>query len=524
MGVEALLGSLSRSFPIDAGNIEVLESPTEFLQCLCNGIKHAKRDVTLCALYCGMGEAEEETLWDCIQESKVNIRILFDAQRALRPVERNGPSSVDSILKRLFHSDDKSGEEGRIEMHLFHSPLLRGIIHRALPVRIREIVGVQHMKMYVFDDSVLLSGANLSETYFTNRQDRYILFKNAPELANFVLNVFNEIIKSSYQVIVPALEGGKALNAVSPQEVVPQYGMKATTGFVLKRPVYDPVLQPYIFCSDLRERLERIILPKETDEHLYKVAFPHKYQIGHVGFGVDDMRECMSGGMSGVSDTLIFPTFQAGFARVRQDEVLTLGFLRYLAHYARQVDGPMAGELWIATPYMNFSASYEHAFHQIPHNIKMTILTSSMESNGFYQSKGISSNIPHAYSYLEKKLWRKMQKSSQYSNYIQNSRILREFHHENSEFHAKGMYWKPFDRQEPMVLTVGSSNYGRRSLNRDLELQAFIVTRNEGLKSSFEKEWNHLISKSRVVEWEDLMRRKGPYLSRLAGRFLRSFL
>mmetsp|Transcript_3402 Transcript_3402/g.6879 ORF Transcript_3402/g.6879 Transcript_3402/m.6879 type:complete len:176 (-) Transcript_3402:725-1252(-) len=168
MGVEALLGSLSRSFPIDAGNIEVLESPTEFLQCLCNGIKHAKRDVTLCALYCGMGEAEEETLWDSIQESKVNIRILFDAQRALRPVERNGPSSVDSILKRLFHSDDKSGEEGRIEMHLFHSPLLRGIIHRTLPVRIREIVGVQHMKMYVFDDSVLLSGANLSATYFTN--------------------------------------------------------------------------------------------------------------------------------------------------------------------------------------------------------------------------------------------------------------------------------------------------------------------------------------------------------------------
>lgn len=523
MGVEALLGSLSRSFPIHAGNIEVLESPTEFLQCLCSGIKHAKKDVTLCALYCGMGEAEEETLWDCIQESKVNIRILFDAQRALRPVERNGPSSVDSILKKLFHGDDKIGSKGRIEMHLFHSPLLRGIIHRALPVRVREIIGVQHMKMYVFDDSVLLSGANLSETYFTNRQDRYILFKNAPELASFVLNVFNEILYSSYQVIVPPLEGGEALNAVSPQELVPQYSMRSTTGFILKRPAHDPVLQPYIFCRDLRARLEGIILPKGTDEHLYKVAFP-RYHIGQIGLGADDIRECMSGDMSRVSDTLVFPTFQAGFARVRQDEVLTLGLLRHISQYAQQVDNPMAGELWIATPYMNFSASYEHAFHQIPHNIKMTILTSSMESNGFYQSKGISSNIPHAYSYLEKKLWRKMQKSTQYSKYIQNSRILREFYHVDSEFHAKGMYWKPFDRREPMVLTVGSSNYGRRSLNRDLELQAFIVTRNEGLKSSFENEWNHLISKSRVVEWEDLMKRKGPYLSRFAGRFLRSFL
>lgn len=520
MGVEALLGSLSRSFPIDAGDIEVLESPAEFLQCLCGGIEHAQESVTLCALYCGLGEVEEETLWDCLQNSKVNIRILFDAQRALRPVERNGSSSVDCIQRRLSQGDDTSG---RIEMHLFHSPLLRGIIHKALPVRIREIVGVQHMKMYVFDDSVLLSGANLSETYFTNRQDRYILFKNAPELRDFVLNVFREVMHSSYQVIVPHLQGKEDVDAVSPQELVPQYALEDTKGFVLKRPRYDPILQPYIFCSDLRRRLERIVLPREIEEHLRRVAFPH-YHIGRVGFNAYDAGECMPDDVSGVPDTLVFPTIQAGFARVRQDEVLTLGFLRYISQYAREVDVPMAGELWIATPYMNFSAAYEHAFQQIPHNIKITILTSSMESNGFYQSKGISSNIPHAYSYLEKKLWKKMQSSSQYGNYIQNSRILREFYHEESEFHAKGMYWKPFDRNEPMVLTAGSSNYGRRSLNRDLELQAFIVTRNEGLKSSFEKEWNYLIEKSRVVEWEDLMKRKGPYLSRLAGRFLRSFL
>lgn len=32
---------------------------------------------------------------------------------------------------------------------------------------------------------VVFFRANLSETYFTNRQDRYILIENCPQLANF---------------------------------------------------------------------------------------------------------------------------------------------------------------------------------------------------------------------------------------------------------------------------------------------------------------------------------------------------
>ena len=32
-----------------------------------------------------------------------------------------------------------------------------------------SFVGLQHCKLYVFDNSVLISGANLSQDYFTNR-------------------------------------------------------------------------------------------------------------------------------------------------------------------------------------------------------------------------------------------------------------------------------------------------------------------------------------------------------------------
>ena len=41
-----------------------------------------------------------------------------------------------------------------------------------LPPRVKEVVGVNHLKVYLFDENVILSGANLSNTYFTNRQDR----------------------------------------------------------------------------------------------------------------------------------------------------------------------------------------------------------------------------------------------------------------------------------------------------------------------------------------------------------------
>ena len=58
---------------------------------------------------------------------------------------------------------------------LFHTPKLRGIYKKTIPDKYNELIGLQHCKLFVFDDSVIISGANLSSDYFTNRQDRYIL-------------------------------------------------------------------------------------------------------------------------------------------------------------------------------------------------------------------------------------------------------------------------------------------------------------------------------------------------------------
>lgn len=39
-----------------------------------------------------------------------------------------------------------------------------------LPPRVNEVIGVSHVKAYIFDDDVIISGANLSSDYFTVRQ------------------------------------------------------------------------------------------------------------------------------------------------------------------------------------------------------------------------------------------------------------------------------------------------------------------------------------------------------------------
>ena len=56
------------------------------------------------------------------------------------------------------------------------------------------------MKMAVFDDNVILTGANMSESYFTDREDRWIVFKESKELADYCDDLANSVIDFSYQM------------------------------------------------------------------------------------------------------------------------------------------------------------------------------------------------------------------------------------------------------------------------------------------------------------------------------------
>jgi CDP-diacylglycerol--glycerol-3-phosphate 3-phosphatidyltransferase len=82
---------------------------------------------------------------------------------------------------------------------MWHTPNLTGMRERCLPKRINEGWGLQHMKLYGFDDELVLSGANLSNDYFTNRQDRYHVF-SSKEITDFYHQIYLAVCGISYAI------------------------------------------------------------------------------------------------------------------------------------------------------------------------------------------------------------------------------------------------------------------------------------------------------------------------------------
>lgn len=61
-----------------------------------------------------------------------------------------------------------------------------------------EINGVHHQKIYIFDDSVIIGGANLSHNYFLNRKDRYLHFKECPDFTDYLFDYLRSMKDSTY--------------------------------------------------------------------------------------------------------------------------------------------------------------------------------------------------------------------------------------------------------------------------------------------------------------------------------------
>ena len=60
--------------------------------------------------------------------------------------------------------------------------------------------------------SVILSGANISSTYLSTRQDRYIVTRSAPQLASLLRQVVDAVSRFSYQLhpLPPASQAADA--------------------------------------------------------------------------------------------------------------------------------------------------------------------------------------------------------------------------------------------------------------------------------------------------------------------------
>ena len=192
------LDKLAPRFEVNGNQIHIIRTPKDFYETLKTRISKAKKRIYLSTLYVGKSEQELlDTIRDALRRNaELRVSILTDALRGTR--ETPEPSCA-SLLAPLV---DEFGEK-RVEIRMFHTPNLVGIRKAIVPKRINEGWGLQHMKLYGVDDEIMLSGANLSNDYFTNRQDRYHLF-SSPELADYFCRVHHAVCQLSYSILPSA--------------------------------------------------------------------------------------------------------------------------------------------------------------------------------------------------------------------------------------------------------------------------------------------------------------------------------
>lgn len=187
-GLDSLswLHACTPCFPLRGDQIQVIHEPNHFYETLVQRSAAARERIMLASLYLGTGQLENDFVQTIRQslksQSSLKVNVLLDFTRGTRG-EVNSKTMLWPLVRDF---------KDQVQVSLYHTPDLRGMTKRLVPARWNELLGLQHMKVYLFDDAVLISGANLSNDYFTNRQDRYILIEDKP-LADFYAKFLSKV-------------------------------------------------------------------------------------------------------------------------------------------------------------------------------------------------------------------------------------------------------------------------------------------------------------------------------------------
>lgn len=460
------LQSLAPTFYTNGQNIKPLYEPAQFYSELKRNILSAKDRVFIAALYIGHTEQElVDTIREALQKTpSLQVHILIDCLRGTRVSK--GESSATLLLPLIKDHPDQ------IKVSMYHTPDLTGILKKTLPQRFNESIGLMHLKVYGFDNSVMLSGANLSTDYFTNRQDRYIMFDQQPDLTTYYHDLHELISSCSYQ-----LKETAATTTTDAYDLTMDKGMA------------DPVKQSKQYKRQVNSLLQTFIT-QQQQKATTTTAITEQQQ----------------------SDTAVLPVIQMGPFNIRQDERLTLELLN-IAHVE---------ENWtidLTSGYFNFTDKYKA--YILRTKARFQFLTASPEANGFFNSKGVSRFLPPAYTYIEKKFYKQVKRIGRGDEIS-----IEEYKRPGWTYHAKGLWIKFKEQKLPYVTMIGSPNFGQRSSERDLEAQAVVLTENKELRNALYKEVDALHQYSQVVSNETFAKldRQVPNGVKIATAFVKTML
>lgn len=437
------LDAIAPRFVMNNGQITIINHPGDFYNLLKHKISQAGSRIFLSSLY--VGKAQHELI-SCLEDALTNnddlkVYILTDALRGTREAPDHACSA--SLLVPLV---EKFGKH-RVDIRMYHTPHLSGIKKTWTPKRVNESYGLQHMKLYGFDDEIILSGANLSQDYFTDRQDRYYLFSHKA-LTDYYFNIHTAVSSLSYQLLK---------------------SHQNKEGFYLSWPSSNKSCEPHMnlhrFISDSSYLLEPLLKQ-------------HQLTSFDEFSDTDDF------------DTIVYPVSQLTPLLDPNNDISTEkpAVLRLLSY----LDSPNI-KWWFTAGYFNMLPEIQERL--LNGLAKGTVITASAQANSFYKSPGVSYYIPEAYLLIAKKFLEEIKKRGKeklISLYEWKKGIV------NTEggwsYHAKGLWITVPGEDEPSVTVIGSSNYTKRAYSLDLESNAIIVTKDEKLKSQMLAEIKNLMT------------------------------
>jgi len=420
-------------FKVHGSQIKIIHEPKHFYRELVNQSLNSRNRIVMSALYLGT-DKKEKKLVEAVKESldnneKLRVKLLLDWCRGTRVVKNQSSSSLLSQLKMTA--------DQRCQLYFYHTPYLRGLLKWLLPSKWNETVGLQHCKVYVFDDNLIVSGANLSMDYFTNRQDRYIMIENCPRLADYFEGLVDTISTFSLE-----MDGEGVFNTRKGFNSHPFKGK----------------------LSDFVEKSSEVVRTFITDQsNINKV----------------DIENC---------DTVVFPTIEMGQLGIKQDSVVTSKILR---------NGAQGGIFYFATGYFNLTDSYMMDMMDSEQS-NYSILMAHPEANGFLGARGLAGGIPHAYTLIAKTFYNLLLSQNQQEK-IKLYEYQKEgwtFHAKGLWYSPNNNDIL----SNPCLTMIGSPNFGYRSVSKDLESQITILTSNKDLQEQLGLEKSRLYNQGTQVD------------------------
>ncbi|BGP12216.1 hypothetical protein JCM10213_007472 [Rhodosporidiobolus nylandii] len=505
-------------------HVKVLYQPRQFYRTLLEKIRGAKRRIFLASLYVGKEEVELiQTLHTALRSNpSLRLTLLVDYLRSTR--EHPHPSSA-SLLASLAASFPS-----QVDLRLFHTPNLSGWERKWVPKRFNEGWGLMHMKVYGVDDEVILSGANLSHDYFTNRTDRYLLFSAHAPLADYFSSLLSLISRFSYRVTArdtstphPAIDiswpreggGGGGGNAL-PEDPFEAGGGEGGVGEMKQRGKEEIEALTRLWARKGPRELSSSLPPFASSSSSAAAPFTS------------------SSPASSWFDTSLRPVLQMAPFSITQETSLVVPEIFRAANALATAPGGRNTVLDWTSGYFGLKEGGEYERLVLECRAGVRIVSASPEANGFHLSRGVSRFIPPAYTYFAQRFYErviaeaerraKRRGESARGEDAERHVEMREWRREGWTYHAKGIWLAPsvsnpysppaadpattfsssplylpdphsqdfalrHSHPSPPFLTLlGSSNYGSRSATRDLEAGLLLTTHSDRTRWELEKE------------------------------------